>query len=430
MKIISRGTMKLNILFLSFILVSCATTPKASKLTQMVCSDLNSGEAFKYEVHYSNDFQKALPESQLAGIYDQVKKGYGACVEVIDFSRTAQSEKFSFKHESGKIVDLTLVEKNGVIEGLRILGERPDPVTYSNWKEVQKDFEKYSDARLLVKIDNKNVVRLNELKRTPTGSIFKIFILDALSEEIKKGKYAWDHDLEINELYKSLPSGTMQNEEAGEKFSLLHYATQMISISDNTATDHLFNLLGRSTIEKRIKARGLTKTFGWSRPFLNTMEFFKARAFFEASQYRDYARASRNERQLMIQKVANRKEGFETAINSWQEPRGIYDTEWFSNPKEVCDLLGKMSKENDPSVIKAMSKNVPFIDDEVFSQSLYKGGSEPGVLQMAFHFILDEKPVCLYAGVSDRANPVDERVFMGKIKGAISYLQSLKASSE
>lgn len=423
--------MKLASFVLLLILSSCATAPKPSKLSQMVCSDINQGEGFTYSEAYSDTFQKALPVSQMANLFAEVKRTFGQCNEVIDYVRTTQVDKFSFRHASGKILDLTLVEKDGVITGLWLLGERPKPITYKNWDQVKQDFEQYSDARLLLQKDGKNYLSLNTKKRTPLGSIFKIFILDELSQEIKAGKHTWNEELAINSNWKSLPSGKMQNEDEGTMFSLKHYASEMISISDNTATDHLFNLLGRGNIEKQIKARGLTKTFGWSRPFLSTGEFFKIRAFLSAPEYRQYAAGSRTERLLKIQRLQNRKnDEFMKSIETWQEPRGIYDAEWFSTPLEVCALMKKFNEENNQDVLEILSKNTPFVDKDIFEQVLYKGGSEPGVIQMAYHFTLNQKPVCLYAGVSDRANPVDERLFFEQVKGAIKLLQAEKVSLE
>lgn len=423
--------MKLASFVLLLFISSCATTPKPSKLSQMVCSDINKGEAFTYSNAYSDTFQKALPASQMANLFAEVKKQYGQCHEVIDYVRTTQIDKFSFRHASGKILDLTLVEKDGVITGLWLLGERPKPISYKNWDQVKQDFQQYSDARLLLQKDGKNFVALNINERTPLGSIFKIFILDELAQEIKAGKHSWSDELAINSGWKSLPSGKMQNEEEGTKFTLKHYATEMISISDNTATDHLFNLLGRGSIEQQIKARGLKKTFGWSRPFLSTMELFKIRAFLTAPEYKQYAAGSRTERMLKIQRLQNKKdEEFQKSISSWQEPRGIYDAEWFSTPSEVCDLMSKFNQEANQDVIDTLSKNTPFVDEDIFEQALYKGGSEPGVIQMAYHFVLNSKPVCLYLGLSDRANPVDERLFFEQVKGAIKLLQAEKVSLE
>ena len=88
----------------------------------------------------------------------------------------------------------------------------------------------------------------------PLGSAFKLYVLHALAAQIIAGQHSWTETLSIQDELRSLPSGTMQNDPVGTAWELAHYARQMISISDNTATDHLMHLLGEDAIHQALVA--------------------------------------------------------------------------------------------------------------------------------------------------------------------------------
>ncbi len=410
---------------LLILLAACTTTPPASKSSKLVCSDLNQGANFKYLDHYSNDFQKALPGEQMAEVFAQVQGKYGDCVEVVDFKSSLNGDKFSTKHKNGQIIDFTIVEKNSKITGLWILGERAKPVSYKDFNEARKDFASLSRPSLLLIKNEEMILAMNESKRTPLGSTFKLFVLDSLAKQIKDKKMTWEDELKISNSLKSLPSGVFQTKEEGAEFSLYEYALKMISISDNTATDHLIDKLGRTSIERDIKKRGLKLSYGWNRPFLTTMELFKVRASFEAEDYKKYASNTTTGRLVQLQKVAKLKnDQVMNKLSKWQTPRGILDTEWFSTPKDICKLLKALDQEKNEQVDSILSSNTPFADKDIFDQIYYKGGSEPGVLQMAYYFKKDQERYCLYLGSHDLQNAIDEAVFFEKVKGMIKLIQA------
>lgn len=413
--------MKTLLLFVLIGFFGCSTVPAPSPLSLRVCDDLNLGNDFKYPDYYGNDFRQAIPQEQMAAIIGQVKATHGTCQEVIDYKEGANGATFSTKHSSEKVLDFSITERDGVIVGLRLLGERAKQVEYANWNAVGEDFKQYSDGRLLlIKNQKETILSQAPNKRTPLGSVFKLFILDALSTA---KDFSWDSELAIKDHWKSLPSGTMQNEKAGTAHELRHYAKQMISISDNTATDHLLLTLGRASVEKQIKERKLKQSYAWNRPFLSTRELFLARAIFTPKQYQLYANATNTGRLRMLQSLPKmNNEELLTKISDWSEARGIYAMEWYSTPSEVCTLLTAMHNENNPEVIKILSLNTPFVDRDSFEVALYKGGSEPGVVQMAYFLKGKKSSYCLYAGISNASGTVDEGAFFQKVKGLINLI--------
>jgi beta-lactamase class A len=70
-----------------------------------------------------------------------------------------------------------------------------------------------------------------------------------------------------------VPSGGLQDEAAGTGFELSLCAECMISISDNTTTNHLIQTLDQRNVEEAIAAAGHSDP-ALNFPFLMTRELF------------------------------------------------------------------------------------------------------------------------------------------------------------
>ncbi len=225
--------------------------------------------------------------------------------------------------------------------------------------------------------------------RLAIGSTFKLYILGALSKLIAQDKAAWDEKLAITEDLKSLPSGTMQNEAAGSEFTLLHFATLMISISDNTATDHLLHRVGRERVEQHMAT--LHADPSRNLPFLTTQEMFKVKLSGDPELPAAYGGADEKARRAMLAdggRVANAKADLSLA-SMWLVPIEIERVEWFATAEECADsmvALWKLSKQDGLGpIVGVLSANpgIP-IDQEIWQQILFKGGSEPGVINLTW----------------------------------------------
>lgn len=85
----------------------------------------------------------------------------------------------------------------------------------------------------------------------PFGSVLKLYVLHALGGAVASGEVRWDQPLTVTAQLKSLPSGVLLYEPDGTQISVLDAAAKMISISDNTATDMLINLLAGPPSRRR-----------------------------------------------------------------------------------------------------------------------------------------------------------------------------------
>ena len=102
---------------------------------------------------------------------------------------------------------------------------------------------------------------LNGKAALPTASTFKLFLLPELFRQAEEGRFSLDDRIPLKASAKSIGSGVLQELGAGLNPTIRDYATLMMIISDNTATDVLFNLVGRKDIKKNVlDALGLTQT--------------------------------------------------------------------------------------------------------------------------------------------------------------------------
>jgi hypothetical protein len=81
---------------------------------------------------------------------------------------------------------------------------------------------------------------------------------------------SWADVVTLDERWRSLPSGVLQEWPLGMHMTLETLAGAMISISDNTAADALATQVGRDEVERSVPAR--------ARPFLTTREAFVLKA--------------------------------------------------------------------------------------------------------------------------------------------------------
>ena len=113
-------------------------------------------------------------------------------------------------------------------------------------------------------------------ERFAIGSSFKLFILGALIDEVNQGKRRSEDILLLRRDLIGPPASDMASWPVGSPATLYTYALKMISISDNTAADHLLYLLGRRRIEEQMKAMGHSDP-SVNRPLLSTREMVMLR---------------------------------------------------------------------------------------------------------------------------------------------------------
>jgi beta-lactamase class A len=110
-------------------------------------------------------------------------------------------------------------------------------------------------------MDNGNYADLNGTQVFPAASIIKLPILVAFFQDVDAGKIRLDETLTMRPEMMASGSGEMQFLRPWRKFSALYTITQMIVISDNTATNIIMRRLGGPTVvNQRFRSWGLSQT--------------------------------------------------------------------------------------------------------------------------------------------------------------------------
>lgn len=218
------------------------------------------------------------------------------------------------------------------------------------------------------------------------GSTFKLYVLGELADQIADQEASWDEPLAIQDSLRSLPSGEMHLDPDGTTYPLLIYALQMIAASDNTATDHLIDRLGRENVEAEMGEMGHAAPEK-NVPLLATREWFAFKVKLGPLATLAYLNADdAAQRAFLADEVDPAAATLEeTDTLSWISPRRIQTIEWFASTSDLCRALAALHERaalpglapltgilsTDPGVV---------FDARVWSYVGYKGGYETGVL--------------------------------------------------
>lgn len=217
----------------------------------------------------------------------------------------------------------------------------------------------------------------------PLGSGFKLYVLAALEKRISSGFSDWNDKYPILDEFKSLPSGVLQDQEHGTLNSLYNLAEHMIKISDNTATDHLIHILGRSSVEEIVKKSG-NRFYQKNMPFLLTNEMIKIKWACDQQVTKNYINAEEHDRREILEKVIKNIPLNAVGSNglSIDEPTRIRDVEWFACVADLCEIMHQLKDKNSSQIFKILSQNTPFVvtsPQGFWKYAGFKGGNEPGV---------------------------------------------------
>ena len=120
---------------------------------------------------------------------------------------------------------------------------------------------KLSPSVMLVDLDSHAYVDFNATESMAAASTIKLPILIAFFQDVDQGKIQLDQPIVMRKDLVATESGEMQYQPVGSKFSAIKTVTDMITVSDNTATNMLIDLLGGyDALNQRFKSWGLTGT--------------------------------------------------------------------------------------------------------------------------------------------------------------------------
>ncbi len=257
------------------------------------------------------------------------------------------------------------------------------------------------------------------------GSAFKLVILAELVRSIEAGERKWSDFVTLDG--SALPGGGYAQQPKGTRIAFHELAERMISVSDNSATDILLFHLGRRKVEAMLPVVGFTDGGPRNVPFLGALELFKLKGVDGGALGRRYLAMTAAARRAFLDGPVHDTPIAAIPKTLFQDgrPLRIAELEWFASPNDLVRALDWLRRHLDGPAgadLRAILSKNPGLPDATGAWRYvgYKGGSEPGVLTMAF--LLQGKDGSWYAmagGVNDPAKGVDTLQFTGLMSRAL-----------
>jgi beta-lactamase class A len=370
-------------------------TPVGRQLGWLLDALNNDGEGLTKSAlksHFSPDFLAALPADQLLDVL----------MHYVEPNAPLNVARFAGPTDQDDLHAILTTAKGdwSVVIGVEASGRRrinalffepivmPAPAKpVKNWADLIERFKKLAPKTSLTIAELTGsgcapIATLNPDAELAVGSSFKLYVAGELARQIEAGKLRWDQLVTIRDDLRSLPNGDLRLAAAGSQYTLRYVFEQMISQSDNTATDHLIPLLGRTNVE------AMMATMGHADPTLNTpllltREWFAIKLRWSHKQIAAYLTSQPAEKRAMLAQ-ADADAATLGQDEEWLNPYLIDSIEWFASSADLCRsmayLHGQMGKPDLAELKDAFSiyEGISF-DASTWRYVGFKGGYETGV---------------------------------------------------
>jgi hypothetical protein len=384
---------------------------------------------------FDPSFLKQVPAARLRAIGQDYHGKGGKVVAVQSTQRTGRFQgSFDLFLEEERVVPMTLT-----------LGEKPPHAVVGLWfglptpmladpaaavSELKKLPGRISFA--LWRLGEEEPEVLAELapeESLAVGSACKLYVLGALVEEVAALRRKPADTLALSARHRSLPSGQLQAWPVGTPLTLACLAGLMISVSDNTATDHLLFELGRERVEALLEPMG-NRQPERSRPFLATHELFRLKLTGGGKHAEQYLALEPEARRAFLEErlPSASLEASDLEHGAFSTPNRIDSLEWFASAADLARALDWLRRrtESGPAAplreLLCVNRGLD-VSREHFPWCGFKGGSEPGVLALAFLLRhADGSWYALAAIWNDPKQLLDEGRFSALVQRAIHLL--------
>nr|WP_276511168.1 serine hydrolase [Kineosphaera limosa] len=390
--------------------------------TDPVSSDVSS--------RFTEQFQAEVPPAQWLVMLGQLRAQAPWVLESVTSDGKAGSASVVAQ---GRRYSLTMtVDDAGRIDGA-LLKEGAQGETATTWPQVEQRAQlaapQVSILAATVGDDGSLEVvhRSGEQGVRPIASMFKLYVLAAVAEQVRDGALSWDQQLRLTAQDKTLPSGTLQERPDGTAVTVREAADLMIRISDNTATDLLMRAVGEDTVRAAAARAGATHPEGIT-PFLTPRQMFWL-GYGDAPQALDarakWAAADAQTRAQLLEQVpmpGPGPENIDMTSTPWRSGVG-----WFATPQEVVQAhlyLDTLAGDAALAPLREILTKNGGIAVPDWSEQAFKGGSDSGVIALSFLAPppqgTQRRQALVMIGTGER--PVDEETFVAATADAARLL--------
>jgi hypothetical protein len=221
-------------------------------------------------------------------------------------------------------------------------------------------------------------------QRMAIASTVKLYVLAELARQVVSGEAAWEERLTIRDELRSMPSGDTAFDPAGTQRTIEDLALRMIRDSDNTATDHLIDRLGRERVEASFAASG-HEAPEVNVPLLLTRGLFAFKMLVEPPLVEAYLDGTVDERRSFLATEIDPLRLDPRNWGHWVGPAWIDRLEWFASPLEVCRVLARLEGMVGDPALRPLRRILGSNRGGIFGAGAwpfagFKGGYEAGVV--------------------------------------------------
>ena len=392
------------------------------------------------EANFAPSFLDILPASDLIATFQQLQAALAPLevTEIVGLETPLMLNVVTSTRDGSQIVVSISVEDGDdhLIDGLLFAPYDQQEIefpTFGSWEEVSDALASDSGSFgiSVSHLNGEDLEPVNQVQEDVAfaiGSLFKLYVLAAVITTIEAGDLAWSDEIEVVEEYLSYPSGVTQSEPLGTMISVEVLASRMISISDNTATDLLLHHIGRDAVEQALGTLG-NSVPELNRPFLSTREMFLLKLGDEDTR-NAFVAANEADRRAQLDELSRASLPPISDVVAWTSPVAVDTIEWFATMRDIehalLSLRDAWARPGLEPVKDIMMANlgVPF-DRDIWSQVAFKGGSEPGVLALAWLLERSDGEVFTFAlAVNDSTTPLDQEAITLTAGGAVALLEA------
>jgi beta-lactamase class A len=274
-----------------------------------------------------------------------------------------------------------------LVDGFDVTTQAP---TISSWRDIDNVLSK-TGAHYSWQVAKVNdgqcdpVAGTNTAQSLPLASIFKLYVLYAVSEAVKAGTVTWDDQLTVTAKGKAVGSG--MELPVGAHISVRTAAEKMIATSDNMATDMLIQRVGTEAVDSALAEAGHHDPAAMT-PFPTMYELFSV-AWGQPDLREQWKQASPQTRAEMLQQANSRV----YQPDPWRAhvPASGYGAEWYGSAEDICRVhaalqAGAVGKAAPVKQILAAAPGID-LDRRDWPYIGAKAGGLPGDLTFSWYAV-------------------------------------------